>query len=139
MTLRYPIALSAVLALAGCASAPQAEEVNRAAANTLAQYERTGETTTCLSIVDITTIRPVTETTFLMRVRGGDYYVNDVSGRCNGATRSFSRIEYTTSLSQLCRNELIRIVDNTTGFQLGGCGLGAYEKLKKKPLADDEG
>jgi len=139
MTIRYPIVLGAVLAFAGCASAPQEEEVNKSAAKTLAKYERTGEKTTCLSITQISQIRPVTESTFLVRVRAGDYYVNDVSGRCNGATQSFTRIEYTTSLNQLCSNEIIRIVDNTNGFQVGGCSLGSYEKLQKKPPADEEG
>lgn len=139
MTIRYRVVLSAVLAFTGCASAPQKEEVNQSAANTLAKYERTGETTTCLSITQISQIKPVTESTFLVRVRSGDYYVNDVSGRCNNATRSFTRIEYTTSLNQLCSNEIIRIVDNTNGFQVGGCGLGRFEKLKEKPPADEEG
>lgn len=139
MTIRYQIVLGALIAFAGCASGPREEEVNKSAAKTLAKYERTGEKTTCLSITQISQIRPVTESTFLVKVRAGDYYVNDISGRCNGATRRATRIEYTTSLNQLCSNEIIRIVDNTTGFQVGGCGLGSFEKLKEKSPADEEG
>lgn len=136
MTLRYRLLACAAITFAGCATAP-AEQVNKAAAKTFAKYERTGEKTSCLSIAQISSIRPVTETTFLVRTNASDFYANDVSGRCNGATRNSSRIEYTTSLSQLCRNELIRVVDNTSGFELGGCGLGSFEKLKKKPPTED--
>jgi hypothetical protein len=123
-------------ALAACAGAPK-EEVDRSAAEKLAQFERTGETTACIGLRQISQITPVTESTFLVRVGAGDYYANDVSGRCNGATRNSTRLEYSTTLSELCRNELIRVIDNATGVQVGGCGLGSFEKLQEKPPADD--
>lgn len=137
MALRNGILFGLAIAFTGCATAPS-EEVDQAAANTLEKYERTGETTNCLNLASITSIRPVTEKTFLVQVGAGEYFVNDVAGRCNGATRNSTRLEYTTSLSQLCRNELIKVVDNSTGVQVGGCGLGSYEKLEKKPEAGAE-
>lgn len=123
-------------ALVACANAPK-EEVNENAAEKLAQFERTGEVTSCIGLRQISQITPVTESTFLVRVGAGDYYANDVSGRCNGATRNSTRLEYATTLSELCRNELIRVVDNATGVQVGGCGLGSFEKLQEKPPAED--
>lgn len=136
MIVRNAIFLGALIAAASCATAP-VEEINESAAATLAKYERTGEVVQCLNLRSISSIQPVTETTFLVRVGAGDYYVNDVSGRCNAAPRISTRLEYETTLSQLCRNELIRVVDNTTGAVLGGCGLGSFEKLEKKPTSDE--
>lgn len=124
-------------AIAACASAPN-EEVDRSAADQLAQFERTGDVTSCIGLRQISQITPVTESTFLVRVGTAEYYANDVSGRCNGATRNSTRLEYATTLSELCRNELIRVVDNTTGVQIGGCGLGSFEKLEKKTEANAE-
>lgn len=130
------VLLGMAVALANCANAPK-EEVDQRAADKLAQFERTGELTSCIGLRQISQITPVTESTFLVRVGAGDYYANDVSGRCNGATRNSTRLEYSTTLSELCRNELIKVVDNTTGVQIGGCGLGSFERLKEKPPAED--
>lgn len=125
------------IAAAGCATTP-VERVDEGAAKLLAQYDRTGEVTSCLGIREISSIRPVTEKTFLVRVGANQYYVNDISGRCSGATMSGNRLQYSTSLSQLCRNEIIHVVDNANGFNVGSCGLGSFEKLKKKPDAEPE-
>ncbi len=97
----------------------------------LAAFERTGETVSCIGIRQIDEIKPLDDYRFLVRA-GNDYYLNMVSGRCSRAASAFTRIEYTTSLSQLCRNEIIRVVDNSQGFEAGGCGLGDFERLKKK-------
>lgn len=116
---------------AGCATTA-AEPVNKSAAEKLAQYERTGEIKTCLTTTQISSITAVDERTLLIRSGVNDYYVSDLSSDCNGATRGSNRFEYSTSTAQLCRNEIIRIVDNTGGFLTGSCGMGSFEKLMKK-------
>ncbi len=127
--------LIGLLWAAGCASTG-AEPVNEAAAEKLAQFERTGETTTCLNTTRITSITAVDERTLLIRSGVSDYYVSDLDTDCNGATRGSTRFEYSTSTSQLCRNEIIRVVDNGGGFLVGSCGMGSFEKLVKKPPAE---
>ncbi|MFZ5619356.1 MAG: DUF6491 family protein [Pseudomonadota bacterium] len=131
---RKTILIGALSAL-GCATTG-AEPVNDEAAAKLAEYNRTGEKTNCLNTTYIDQITAVDEKTLLIRARVSDYYVVDLSGRCNGATRISNRFEYTTSTGQLCRNEIIRIVDNTSGFTVGSCGMGEFEKLAKKPPAE---
>ena len=60
------------IAAAGCATTP-VERVDEGAAKLLAQYDRTGEVTSCLGIREISSIRPVTEKTFLVRVGANQY------------------------------------------------------------------
>lgn len=132
----YAVAVAAVAGLAGCASVERAE-ITPEAEERLADFERTGDTRTCLSLRAIDRIQPLDERHFLVRVGLNDYYLNEISGRCGGAGRLNNRIQYTTSLTQLCRNEIITIVDNTTGFTVGSCGLGSFERLVEKPEEEE--
>ena len=128
---------SAAVLGAGCATAAS-DPTDKAAAAMLESFDRTGEVVTCINLARVNTITPVTESIFLIRVGASNYYVNEVSGRCRGATRGSTRLQYTTSLGQLCRNEIIRVVDNSGGFQTGSCGLGSFEKLTRKAPPDGE-
>ena len=122
--------LVALVWAAGCATT-NAEPVNKGAAETLDQYERTGEVQSCLNLRQISSINAVDENTLLIKSGVNDYYVNDVKGRCHGATRNSTRFQYTTSLNQLCRNDILKIVDNGGDFIVGSCGVGSFEKLEK--------
>ena len=124
--------LTGLLALSACATAETAEhQVSEKAAKRLAEFDRTGEMTTCLNVSRINSITALDEYNFLVRVGANDYYLNEVS-RCSGADRAFNRIQYEMSGSQLCRNQIIRIVDNSGGFTVGSCGLGSFEHLTEK-------
>lgn len=127
----------AAAGIAGCASVERAE-ITPEAEERLADFERTGEMRACLNLRAIDQIDALDERHLLVRVGLNDYYLNEVSGRCSGAGRFNNRIQYTTSISQLCRNEIITIVDNTTGFTMGSCGLGSFERLIEKPDEDDQ-
>jgi len=120
---------------AGCATTG-AEPVNQAAAEILAGHERTGDVVTCLNVRQISTITAVDEKTLLVRAGVNDYYVSDLKSRCNGVANRFTRIEYTTSTGQLCRGEILRIVENSGNFLTGSCGMGSFERLVKKPPAE---
>jgi hypothetical protein len=123
--------LVCVLAAAGCASTP-GERVNEAAAAKLAEFDRTGDVQSCLNTRNIDSITAVDERTLLVRVGVNTYYVNDLSGRCSGATGISNRFEYKTSTGQLCRNDILKVVDNSNGFLVGSCGVGSFEKLAPK-------
>ena len=127
--------LVATVWAAGCATS-SAEKINESAAAILAEHERTGEVQSCLNVRSIDSIQAVDEKTLLIRSGVNDYYVSDLKSRCSGSTSGFNRFEYTLSLSSLCRNDIIRIVDNATGFLAGSCGMGSFEKLEKKPPAE---
>ncbi len=125
------IFLAAAL-LAGCATAT-GEPVNEGAAARLAGLTRTGEKQTCLSIPQINQITAVNEKTLLIRSGANNWFVSDLATRCRGVVNAGNRIEYTTSLPQLCRNDILRIVDNANGFLTGSCGMGSFERLAEKP------
>lgn len=123
--------LTAAALLAGCATTASSP-VNEGAAARLASLERTGEVKTCLGIPQINEITAVDEKTLLIRAGADTWYVSDLKTRCRGVVSRGNRIEYTTSLSQLCRNDILRIVDNGGGFQTGSCGMGSFERLAGK-------
>ena len=122
----------AALAAAGCATATT-EPVNDSAAARLAGLQRTGDKQNCLNLGLINEITAVDEKTLLIRSGANNWYVSDLSTRCRGVVSRGNRIEYATSLSQLCRNDILRIVDNPNGFLTGSCGMGSFERLAEKP------
>lgn len=119
------------------AIADDAPKPSEKAAKVLSKYERTGEMVTCLNLRTIREIRALDDRHFLVRTGGSEYYLNVTSNRCSGASRANNRIQYTTSIARLCRNEIIRVIDNTTGILSGSCGLSDFERLKKKPPEKD--
>lgn len=125
-----PLFAITALAVAGCATAAEPPEAAGKAAERLAGYERTGKSVSCLGLASIRSIDALDDWRLLVHARNGDVYLNETKGRCSGAARPNTRIEYATSLSQLCRNQIIRIVDNGTNMMNGSCGLGDFERLE---------
>lgn len=121
-----------VLVFGVCASAATAgSKSSERAAERLAKFDRTGEMTKCMSTRRISSMTALDDNHFLVKVGPNKYYLNKVS-RCSGAASNFNRIEYRLHGSQLCRNEIIRVVDNSSGMTVGSCGLGSFERLTKK-------
>jgi uncharacterized protein DUF6491 len=127
------VLLVVAFAVSGCVSSASNAEMSEKAAATLAKYERTGETTRCLSTRSINSITALDDYHFLVRTSISKYYLNVSPGRCSGAARFGTRIQYALSGGQLCQNQIIEIVDNSTGMTTGGCGLGLFERLEKLP------
>lgn len=125
------IAAPLALIVASCASAGSTYEMSESVAARLAEFEKTGETDTCLSIRRINSITPLDERNLLVRVGVNDYYLNRPRNRCAGADRVGNRLQYKISGGMLCRNEIIQVVDNSSGLTGGSCGLGVFEKLEK--------
>lgn len=130
-------AIATGMLAAGCATGAGYAGPSDKVAATLAKYERTGETTACLNISRIDSIKALDERHFLVRTGVNSYYLNEPSAGCNGAGRSNQRIQYVLGNAQLCRNQIVTVVDNTSGIISGSCGLGSFEKLEEKP-ADAE-
>lgn len=131
--------LAALIALpiGACATAGASDEISEKVAAKLAEFEPTGETTTCLNTTRIRSIDALDDKRLLVRTNSNGYYLNEISGRCSGAARAGNRIQYTISTGQLCRNEIIQVVDNTSGFTVGSCGLGSFQELVKKPAEEE--
>ncbi len=98
----------------------------------LDQYKRTGERKSCLPLRSISQIKALDDRHFLVTTSSNRKYINVVSKGCNGAARAFNRLQYSTTSAQLCRNEIISVVDNLTGFSLGSCGVGIFFELKER-------
>ena len=126
------VAVLTSAAVSGLANA----KMPAAVADQLSEFERTGELETCLPLRRINQLEALSDDVFLVRTGANGYYLNEVKGRCNGATRSSNRIQYSTSLSQLCKLQIITIVENTNGFTVGSCSLGDFERLEKIQQAE---
>ena len=108
------------------------DKMSERAAKRLAQFEQTGEMKTCLNVRSINSMTALDDNHILVRTGVNDYYLNRASG-CGGAARSGNRLQYTISGGNLCRNQIVKVVDNSSGFTVGSCGLGSFERLEKKP------
>lgn len=95
----------------------------------LSEYERTGETVTCLSLNTIRDTDAVDDFTLLVEAPRGEMYLNELSGRCIGLARE-QRYSHKTSQNKLCKGDIIQVMDSF-GNPLGSCGLGDFEKLSK--------
>lgn len=130
MLVKFTAAFSAAALLAACATTGSSYEMSDEVAAKLAKFEKTGDVTDCLRLTSIDQIKPLDDRNFLIETGVNDYYLAELSNSCNGADRSFNRIQYKTSSSSLCRNEIITIVDNSTGFTVGSCGMSDFQKLE---------
>ena len=120
----------AALLLQACATGPaEAPEPSAEAAETLAAFERTGATRSCLNTRTIETIEPLDERFWLIETRGGPTYLNEVGPGCFGADRAFTYLAYETPTGQLCRSEIVRVIDDGTRTARGSCGLGDFQAL----------
>jgi len=101
-------------------------------------YELTGETRSCLSARRIDKIDPVDRNAWLVTMRSGPDYVTRVSSGCRSATSNFTYLSYQLRGSQLCRGEIIRVVDRGSNMLAGSCGLGEFEELYQASDAEME-
>lgn len=124
-------AVGAVALLAACTTTGSNYQMSDEVAAKLAKFEKTGEVQNCLSLRSIDQIKALDDRNFLIEAGANDYYLAELSSSCRGADSSLNRLQYTTSLSSLCRNEIITVVDNSTGFTVGSCGMSDFQKLEK--------
>ena len=94
------------------------------------------EARTCLFVSQIRETKVVDGQTIDFRLRDGSVWRNRLPLRCPGLNyeRAFS---YTTSISQLCNVDIIRIIVQGNSSLVGmSCGLGKFERLPPKPPRD---
>lgn len=127
---KLSIAFGATALLAACATAGSSYVMSDDVAGKLAKFEKTGDVRDCLPLTSIDQIKPLDDRNFLIEAGVNDYYLAELSSSCSGADSSFNRLQYKTSLSSLCRNEIISVIDNSTGFTVGSCGMGDFQKLE---------
>ncbi|MCC5997382.1 MAG: hypothetical protein JJU18_13545 [Oceanicaulis sp.] len=133
-------ALCAALLAAGVSAAAIGQSSQERAEARLAEFAPTGETRSCLSTTRIRNITPLDDSRWLVETRGGDIWLNEVSRGCFGAASAFSYLEYRVPGGQLCRGEIVRVIDQSSRMNRGACGLGEYQLLERATdNADDAG
>lgn len=84
----------------------------------------------CLSRRAAEQMHVVDDYTILYR-NGATTWRNDPPGGCNGLGRPGAAMVSRTFGSQLCRGDIVRIVDNRSGFQSGTCVLGDFVPFRR--------
>jgi hypothetical protein len=103
-------------------------------ATIMKKYEKTGKTKSCIGIRRIRESRVIDDSMIFFRGIGKTGYLNKLSGKCIGLARE-ERFSYSTTISQLCRGEILTVLDSF-GRPWGSCGLGEFEELTKKASPD---
>jgi predicted pyridoxine 5'-phosphate oxidase superfamily flavin-nucleotide-binding protein len=126
MRIAAPLLLPALclpLALAACADKPP---------RTAQTMIPAGEPVGCLQIGQIRSTRVIDDQTIDFTMRNGSVMRSTLPNRCPGLgfERAFS---YRTSIPQLCNVDIITVVVQGGGPQIGAsCGLGMFQPVKPK-------
>jgi hypothetical protein len=117
--------IRSLLALATMALLP-------AAVAAAADPESKAETRNCLALANIrqTTVRDARTIDFKMR--DGSVWRSTLPFQCPqlGFERAFS---YQTSISQLCRQDVITVIQQTGNLRGATCGLGEFQRQPTPP------
>lgn len=134
-----------VAALAACASAASSNvntanaeavsaEMSERSQKTLARFEPTGETQTCIPIRNLRTIKALSDDVLLVRSGSGTYYINRPQSSCNNAGSQKNTLSYRIDgATRLCAGEIVKITTRTSpSLLIGSCALGQFEAVNEK-------
>jgi hypothetical protein len=126
--------LVALLALPMLAATPDSDkDAEKTASDPLEELLEDAED--CISLRRIQRSEVIDEQTIVFHLSGGQVYVNRLPRRCPGL-RHNKAIMYKTSLSKLCRLDMITVLDSMGfGFQRGAsCGLGSFVPVSEETV-----
>lgn len=123
------ISLASIAATLSIAGAEQSAEI-------LAGYEKNGKTVSCINLRQIRNSDPIDDYAIIFETSGNKKFLNELNGRCIGLGRE-ERFSYKTSQSQLCRGDIITVLD-TRGSRRGSCSLGEFQELAEIEVQEGE-
>ena len=131
------IALTAFALTAGCAASAEQEELARAdteasLAAELRDYRQAGETVSCVPLRNLGGNRSAGEGAVIFGGTGSRVWVNRPRDGCP-LLRDTRALTVRTTGNQLCRNEIVRVVDPATGTFYGSCALGDFTPYERRP------
>ncbi len=138
MRILIPFAVLAVLG--GCAGAPSPSEEAAAArrhANAEAELadalkgKTPGKPVSCVNLRDIRSTKTIGDRTLIYGVNSRLIYRNDPAGGCPASGAGRTLVTRTPS-NQLCRGDIVRVVDLTAGFDVGSCALGDFTPYRSE-------
>jgi hypothetical protein len=91
---------------------------------------RTGERS-CLPLTQIDSVKAESADAVLFKLKGGEVWRNKLPVQCRAWTRSGVAYKHTTTVSSICRSDIVQLFDPMSGMGYGGCGLGGFEKVEK--------
>lgn len=135
-TALWPTLLVAMITFGGTTSADD-EKMTRSEkrmARIMEDYKPTGNVKHCVSLRFLRDSTIVDDQTIFFKSVGKRAYMNRLPHKCS---RLFAeeRFMYSTSISSLCKMEIITVLDSF-GRQWGSCGLGEFEEMEKLSKAE---
>ncbi|QDP19423.1 hypothetical protein [Sphingomonas xanthus] len=135
--MRLPITLAtaaAVAALASCTTAPERETRSPQAAAELAEKlagRTAGPTKSCIPNYPSTQMQVIDDYTILFDA-GSTVYVQNPQGGCRGLANGSYTLVTRQYGTQLCANDIHRMVDLQTGMQGGACVFSEFVPYKRQ-------
>lgn len=134
--MRHPVTLSVALlaaalmlspAVAGRAAAPLSD----AARAVLKDYEPVG-TAACIPLRGIESTRIVDQSAIIYKASNRRLYVNQPDeGRCPALRKDRALVTRTTT-GNLCRMDIVRVIDPPAPLDVGSCILGDFTEYRRK-------
>ena len=133
----WPTLIVAFMAFGGHSLADDDGEMTRAEkrlARVMEDYKPTGEVKSCIPLRFLRDSTIIDDKTIFFKGIGGKGYMNRLPHRCPRLA-SEERFMYSTSISMLCKMEIITVLDSF-GRQWGSCGLGEFEEMERLSKAE---
>lgn len=125
--------LAAALLAAGCAMEEEALEMSPTEEARLAEALEgrvRGEPQDCVPMRAVRGNRSIGDSAILFEGVGDTVWVNRPAGGC--PSLDFGRsLLITTTMTQLCRGEIVSVIDPVSGTSFGGCGLGEFVPYRR--------
>jgi hypothetical protein len=86
----------------------------------------------CVNSSELRSNRTFGDGAILFEARGDVLYLNQPPGGCGGLGpgRAFRT---TTTVSRMCRGDIITVFEPVSGAEYGGCGLGEFVPYRRAP------
>ena len=135
----WPTLIVALMAFGGTTLAddgdnPKMTRAEKRLASVMEDYKSTGKTKSCVPLRSLRDSTIIDDQTIFFKSIGKKGYINRLSHKCPRLA-SEERFMYSTSISSLCRMEIITVLDSF-GRQWGSCGLGEFEEMEKLSKAE---
>lgn len=129
--MRRALSLLPLLAVACTTEAgpSAASEADAALLATMLEGRTAGQPMSCVRLVDIDSNRSAGESAILFDGPGDTIYVNRPPAGCPSVNDR--TLVSRTSTTQLCRGDIVNIVDVASGTQYGSCGLGDFVPYRR--------
>jgi hypothetical protein len=140
IAMRILLPFLALATLGGCAGDPspsqQAASARRDVADSAELADALkdkipGKPVSCINLRDIRSTKTIGDKTLIYDVSSKLVYRNDPVGGCPASAPGRTLISRTPS-NQLCRGDILRVVDLTAGFEAGSCGLGDFTPYRSQ-------